>query len=239
MKMLFQTFSAWPKLSVAALCPSVVSCLLPKFGKFLSQTPPFTTPHSANPLACAAASACIEVLLDEHLPARSAVMGNYFMRKLSELQDKYPTLIADVRGKGLLIGLEFASQEVREAVQVELFYRGVLVAGTLNANRTFRIEPPLIITESQINIMIDTLESILVELADGEECQSPSVSRSRKNRKESKPVCERRLVPVKGAKVPENVKSGKSGSKKSGKKSKSKEKNKSKGKSAYRAKGRK
>lgn len=202
-----------------------------KIWKVLEPNPTIhNSTFGGNPLACAAASACIEVLLDEHLPARSAVMGNYFMRKLSELQDKYPDLIADVRGKGLLIGLEFASQEVREAVQVELFYRGVLVAGTLNANRTFRIEPPLIITESQINIMIDTLESILVELAEGEECESPSTSRSRKNKRESKPVCERRLVPVKGAKAPEAVKSGKSGSKKSGKKGKSKEKNKSKGK---------
>jgi len=115
-------------------------------------------------LACTAASACLEVLIEEHLPARSAVMGNYFMRQLNELMDQYPDYIADVRGKGLLLGLEFSSRELREAVQVELFHRGVLVAATLNANRTIRIEPPLIITESQINLMIETLESILVDL---------------------------------------------------------------------------
>ncbi|MBY0358977.1 MAG: aminotransferase class III-fold pyridoxal phosphate-dependent enzyme [Candidatus Obscuribacterales bacterium] len=118
-----------------------------------------------NPLACAAASATLEVLTDEHLPARSAVMGNYFMRKLNEIKAKYPKLIADVRGRGLLIGLEFQTKEVREAVQAELFYRGVLVAGTLNSNRTVRIEPPLIITESQINFMIETLDGILAETA--------------------------------------------------------------------------
>jgi putrescine aminotransferase len=118
-----------------------------------------------NPLACTAASACLDVLTEEHLPARSAVMGNHFMRRLSQLQKRYPKFIDDVRGRGLLIGLEFASKELREAVQVELFHRGVLVAATMNANRTVRIEPPLIITESQINFMVDTLESILDDVA--------------------------------------------------------------------------
>lgn len=116
-----------------------------------------------NPLACTAASATLEVLMEEHLPARSAVMGNYFMRKLNELREEYPECIEDVRGKGLLIGLEFTTREFRELVQEELFHRGVLVAGTMNANRTIRIEPPLIITESQINFMISTLEGVLAE----------------------------------------------------------------------------
>jgi putrescine aminotransferase len=118
-----------------------------------------------NPLACTAASATLEVLVDEHLPARSAVMGNYFMRRLNEVMEEYSKYVMDVRGRGLLIGLEFQTKEIREAVQQELFYRGVLVAGTMNSNRTIRIEPPLIITESQINLMVDTLEGILSEMA--------------------------------------------------------------------------
>lgn len=116
-----------------------------------------------NPLACTAASATLNVLVDEHLPARSAVMGNYFVRRLTELKEKYAKYVFDVRGRGLLIGLEFHSKEIRESVQQELFYRGVLVAGTMNSNRTIRIEPPLIITESQINLMVDTLAGILAE----------------------------------------------------------------------------
>jgi putrescine aminotransferase len=118
-----------------------------------------------NPLACTAASTTLEVLVDEHLPARSAVMGNYFMRRLRETRERYPQYIFDVRGRGLLIGLEFQTKEIREATQQELFYRGVLVAGTMNANRTIRIEPPLIITESQINLMVDTLEGILADMS--------------------------------------------------------------------------
>jgi 4-aminobutyrate aminotransferase-like enzyme len=54
---------------------------------------------------------------------------------------------------------------VRERVQVDLFHDGVLVAATMNADRTVRIEPPLIITEAQINFMIDTLENILKQVS--------------------------------------------------------------------------
>jgi putrescine aminotransferase len=136
-----------------------------KIWKVLEPNPTIhNSTFGGNPLACTAASACLEVLMEEHLPARAAVMGNYFMRKLNELTEEYPDYLSDVRGRGLLIGLEFTSRELREAVQVELFHRGVLVAATMNANRTIRIEPPLIITESQINLMIDTLQGILDEL---------------------------------------------------------------------------
>lgn len=121
-----------------------------------------------NPLACTAASATIEVLMEENLPARSAVMGNYFITSLKELMAKYPKYLSDVRGRGLLIGLEFKTIELRTGVQHELFHRGVLVAGTMNANRTVRIEPPLTITRPQIDLMIRTLEGILSDLAEGE-----------------------------------------------------------------------
>ena len=146
-----------------------IGCFMatPKLWKALEPNPTIhNSTFGGNPLACTAASATIEVLLDEHLLARSAVMGNYFMRKLEAIGEKYPQFIADVRGKGLLIGLEFADEDVRVDVQTELFHRGVLVAGTLNSNRTIRIEPPLIITESQINFMIGVLDGILEELAD-------------------------------------------------------------------------
>ncbi|MBX9686667.1 MAG: aminotransferase class III-fold pyridoxal phosphate-dependent enzyme [Candidatus Obscuribacterales bacterium] len=133
-----------------------------------------------NPLACTAASATLDVLVDEHLPARSAVMGNYFMRRLNQIKENYSQYIGDVRGRGLLIGLEFQSKEIREAVQEELFYRGVLVAGTMNSNCTIRIEPPLIITESQINLMVDTLEGILAEMSEAEADKKAKKRRKKK-----------------------------------------------------------
>jgi putrescine aminotransferase len=140
----------------------------PEIWKVLEPNPSIhNSTFGGNPLACTAASATIDVLLEEHLALRSMVMGNYFMARLNELKEKFPQYLLDVRGKGLLIGLEFATQELRAGVQNELFYRGVLVAGTMNAFRTVRIEPPLIITRRQVDFMIRTLEGILKDLSEG------------------------------------------------------------------------
>ena len=202
-----------------------------------------------NPLACSAASACVEVLLEEHLPARAAVMGNYFMRKLNELKERYPAHVADVRGKGLLIGLEFTSKELREAVQVELFYRGVLVAGTLNANRTFRIEPPLIITESQINFMIEALESILMEIGADElsemaaqanaEIGAAAKTARRRSRKVEAPRADIAPEPAGRVLAPVKATATSRGAKAKTAKRKPKKGKKVKAKSVYKAKGRK
>lgn len=120
-----------------------------------------------NPMACTAASATIEVLLEENLPARAAVMGNYFMDELNNLKAEFPQYIRDVRGKGLLIGLEFDNPDLRAEVQAELFYRGVLVAATMNSFRTIRLEPPLIITKAQVDLAVRKIRSILVDKAAG------------------------------------------------------------------------
>jgi putrescine aminotransferase len=147
-----------------------IGCFMatPKLWKALEPNPSIhNSTFGGNPLACTAASACIEVLQEEHLPARATVMGNYFMTKLRELQENYPQYVSDVRGMGLLIGFEFTTQEIRMAVQAELWQRGVLVAGTMNSNRTIRVEPPLIITEAQINLMVSTLESIFADMDNG------------------------------------------------------------------------
>lgn len=137
-----------------------------------------------NPLACSAASACIEVLLEEKLPAKSKAMGSYFLARLQELCDRYPHYLAEVRGRGLLIGLEFQSKELREKVQTDLFHRGVLVAATMNANRTIRIEPPLIITELQIDLMIDRLNSVLQSF-DGELVKMNDYSTAKRRKRAS------------------------------------------------------
>ncbi len=144
-----------------------IGCFMstPKIWKVFEHNPTIhNSTFGGNPIACTAASAFLEVLAEEHLPARAALMGSYFMQQLKQLTKEYPGHLADVRGRGLLIGVEFTSKHLREAVQEELFHRGVLVAATMNADKTIRIEPPLIITETQINLMVTTLSSILADL---------------------------------------------------------------------------
>ncbi len=114
-----------------------------------------------NPLAAAAALAAIEVTLEEDLPARAQVMGERLMQGLRELADRYPELIAEVRGRGLLVGLEFTDADIGAIAISELAARGVLTAFGLNNPKVVRLEPPLIVEDVHIQEALEALEQSL------------------------------------------------------------------------------
>jgi putrescine aminotransferase len=87
------------------------------------------------------------------------------MKKLAELQKKYPILV-DVRGKGLLIGLEYPTPEIGWAVSKGLFKRGVMTGGTLNNARVNRIEPPGTIRYETIDKVMTLLDETLAEVTE-------------------------------------------------------------------------
>ena len=120
-----------------------------------------TTTFGGNPLACAAALATIDVLIEERLCERAAEMGEYMLRGLREAVRGHADVVVDVRGKGLLIALEFADDAAGFAVSKYLFDRGVLVAGTLINARTIRVEPPLTIETAQADVVFAVLEEAL------------------------------------------------------------------------------
>ncbi len=126
-----------------------------------------TTTFGGNPLACAAALATIDVLIEEQLPQRAASMGAYMIEGLRKAVRGHEDVVVDVRGKGLLIALEFADDAVGFAVSKHLFDNGVLVAGTLVNARTVRVEPPLTIEKAQADrvftILTDALETLARE----------------------------------------------------------------------------
>jgi putrescine aminotransferase len=117
-----------------------------------------------NPLACAAAIAAIKFTVENDLPAQIAQKGEYIMEKLQELQQRHPILV-DVRGKGLLIGLEYPTPEIGWAVSKGLFKRGVMTGGTLNNAKVNRIEPPGVISYETIDEVIARLDETLTEVA--------------------------------------------------------------------------
>lgn len=119
------------------------------FSRFFDNPFLHTTTFGGNPPACAAALATIEVLIEERLAERAAEMGAYMLAGLSRAAAGYGDLIVDVRGKGLLLALEFTSDATGFAASKFLFERGVLVAGTLINARTVRVEPPLTIERAQ------------------------------------------------------------------------------------------
>lgn len=124
-----------------------------------------TTTFGGNPLACAAAIAAINVLLEEQLPEQAAEKSNYFLPKLVALMSQYPGICTEGRGRGLLIGMEFTSSEAGYEVAKSLFEEGILVAGTLINAQTIRIEPPLTITKEELDTVLKALEKVFSQVS--------------------------------------------------------------------------
>lgn len=124
-----------------------------------------------NPVSCAAALANIEFMEKENLPARAAETGNYARKRLRELQKQNP-LIGDVRGLGLMIGVELVKDEKltpasaeAEAIRNAFLRQGILVGVGGVYGNVIRFQPPLIITKQQIDQAIDALATALSEVA--------------------------------------------------------------------------
>ena len=111
-----------------------------------------------NELACAAGLAAIEVLLDEELPAHAAVMGARLLAGLRDISARYPGTITEVRGKGLLIGVEFCERDFAALVIAGLAQHRILAAYTLNNPCVIRFEPPLIVTEEHITRVLTAFD---------------------------------------------------------------------------------
>ena len=114
-----------------------------------------------NPLACAAAIAAIDVTLSEDIPDQAARKGELLLSGLERLQERHPDILLEARGKGLLIGLAFPADTVGYAFAKELFRRRILVSGTLSNARVIRLEPPAIITEDEINRVLEAVDESL------------------------------------------------------------------------------
>ena len=111
-----------------------------------------------NPLACEVAKAVIKTMRKLRLPQKVTRTGKYFMRRLEELKEKFGT-IRDVRGLGLLLGMEMESRDIAEKVVEGCLKKGYLINRT--AEKVLRFVPPLIIEEKHIDGLILALEETL------------------------------------------------------------------------------
>jgi len=123
-----------------------------------------TSTFGGNPLACAAGIAAIEVMLEEKLAEQARVKGEFLLAELQKIRAEFPELMTAVHGLGLLIGMDFVSDEIGYAIAAGLFARGVLVAGTLISSRTIRIEPALNIPDDLLRTVLDRLYDCLTEI---------------------------------------------------------------------------
>src|SRR5947208_1074754 len=121
-----------------------------------------------NPVACAAALATIK-LLRERLVANAADVGAHLIGGLRALTDKHP-LIGDVRGRGLMVGIELVRDrqtkeraiEERDAVVAAAFTRGLLLLGA--GKNAIRFSPPLVLTREQADVAVRIFDEALAEV---------------------------------------------------------------------------
>ena len=124
-----------------------------------------------NPVSCAAANATIR-LLKNSLVANAASVGAYMLDGLRELQEKHP-LVGDVRGRGLMIGIELVrdrgtkerATDERNALVQAMFRRGVLVLGA--GRNALRLAPPLVLSKAQADSVLQIFELALTEVTAG------------------------------------------------------------------------
>jgi 4-aminobutyrate aminotransferase len=123
-----------------------------------------------NPVCLAAALATLDVIEHERLLENSTEVGNYMLKRLADWPAKHK-LVGDVRGRGLMIGVEIvtdkktkaAATKERDRILELAFERGVLFLGC--GPSTVRIAPPLIVTKEQADVAMDALEESIAIVA--------------------------------------------------------------------------
>lgn len=130
--------------------------------------------HGGSPFACAAALAALNVLIEEKLPEHAAAMGEILLNGLNELRETY-SLIGDVRGKGLMIGVEMVdNRDTKKPAfhKTQKFLEGAQEKGVLfgksgvgpQGGNVVKIKPPLTITEREIGKVLGVFEDVLKRL---------------------------------------------------------------------------
>jgi 4-aminobutyrate aminotransferase-like enzyme len=128
--------------------------------------------YGGNPLAATAALATVETIVEDELTDNAARVGAVLLRGLQELQEKYE-FIGDVRGRGLLIGMDLVedratkeplAKATSEAIFLGALRRGLLLMGYFSR---VRINPPLVLTESEARVGVAILDEVFAEIARG------------------------------------------------------------------------
>jgi putrescine aminotransferase len=117
-----------------------------------------STTTGGNPIATAAGIAAINVILSEDLCGKAQKGEKLFKEGMAKLLKKYPKLLKDFRGRGLLLAMEFCDGDKGYEVVYEAFNRKLLLSGSLINAKTIRIEPPLNISEEHIEKALQILD---------------------------------------------------------------------------------
>jgi putrescine aminotransferase len=118
-----------------------------------------TSTFSGSPLAMAAARAAVEVITSEGLVAAAARIGTLLRAELDRIgRAVFGHRLVEVRGLGLLIGMEFTVPGMAGDLLLELMSAGVIANHSLNSDRVLRLTPPAILDDTEIQILLDAFE---------------------------------------------------------------------------------
>ncbi len=117
--------------------------------------------YCGNALMCAVSYAVVKYVLENNIPEHVQMVSKHFFKNLEELRAKYPTIITDVRGKGLLVGIGLA-KDIAGNVMTNCFNEGLLV-NAVKPN-TIRVVPPLIITNKEADMATEILDKAFAKL---------------------------------------------------------------------------
>ena len=129
----------------------------------LAHDPPLghLTTFGGHPLSCATGLAALDVIVQERLWERAQEMGEYLTTRLRNRVGKQ---VREIRGIGLLIGIEFGEAAIARRFVAEAIARGVVVNWTLNADRVVRLAPPLTITTDEADFALGVFDEALAEV---------------------------------------------------------------------------
>ena len=124
-----------------------------------------TSTFGGNQMACAAGVATIKAIKEEDLLHRSAETGAYFKAGLEQIQKEFPEVIAEVRGKGMMLGVELTREGAGGMLMSLMIDKSIIVAYTLNNPKVIRIEPPLIMPKEVVDYVLENFRSAVAMTA--------------------------------------------------------------------------
>lgn len=125
-----------------------------------------TSTFGGNQLACAAGVAAISCIKEENLLQRSSETGAYLKAGLEQIAAEFPSVIREVRGRGMMIGIELTKEGAGGMLMSLMIDQQVIVAYTLNNPKVIRMEPPLIMPKEAADIVLEKFRRAVSATAD-------------------------------------------------------------------------
>jgi putrescine aminotransferase len=124
-----------------------------------------TSTFAGSPVAMAAAEAAVRVLEEEGLVERARTLGERLLRELRHICHRYPPLVRELRGRGLLIGLDMTDESLVGELALELMERNVIVNHSLNAHCVLRLTPPAVMSDGDCTWLISAMDEAMAAVA--------------------------------------------------------------------------